>query len=115
MKYGAHCYIFTSRWSDEQLPLLETARELGLDMFELSVGDDIVFDHRRTRDRAAAMGFIEARREAGEVVTGLLYLHPDAADMHDALETIDAPLNTLSDAELVPGSVALAEVNASLR
>jgi len=66
-------------------------------------------------DRAAAMGYIEARREAGEVVTGLLYLNADSADMHDALDTIEAPLNTLSDPELVPGSVALADLNASLR
>jgi len=56
MKYGAHCYLFTSRWSDERLDLLDTARELGLDMFELSVGDDIIFDRRKTRDRAAALG-----------------------------------------------------------
>ncbi|HTR99124.1 MAG TPA: sugar phosphate isomerase/epimerase family protein [Bacteroidota bacterium] len=56
MKYGAHCYLFTNRWSDERLDLLDTARELGLDMFELSVGDDIVFDRRKTRDRAAALG-----------------------------------------------------------
>ena len=56
MKYGAHCYLFTDRWSDERLDLLDTAREIGLDMFELSVGDDIIFDRRRTRDRAAALG-----------------------------------------------------------
>jgi len=66
-------------------------------------------------DRAEAMGYIEARREAGEVVTGLLYLNADSADMHDALDTIEAPLNTLSDPELVPGSAALADLNASLR
>ena len=35
--------------------------------------------------------------------------------MHDVLDTVDAPLNALGDAELVPGSAALAEVNASLR
>jgi len=56
MKYGAHCYLFTNRWSDEQLGLLDTARELGLDMFELSVGDDIVFDTGKTRERARALG-----------------------------------------------------------
>jgi 2-oxoglutarate ferredoxin oxidoreductase subunit beta len=66
-------------------------------------------------DRAAAMGYIEARREAGEVVTGLLYLHADSADMHDMLDTIEAPLNTLGDPELVPGSAALAGINESLR
>ncbi len=66
-------------------------------------------------DRAAALGYLEARREAGEVVTGLLYLHADAADMHDAFETVEAPLNSLGDGDLVPGSKALDAVNASLR
>ncbi|MCC7327278.1 MAG: 2-oxoacid:ferredoxin oxidoreductase subunit beta [Burkholderiales bacterium] len=66
-------------------------------------------------DRAAAIGYIEARREAGEVVTGLLYLHADSTDMHDALDTVALPLNSLVDADLVPGNAALAEVNASLR
>jgi 2-oxoglutarate ferredoxin oxidoreductase subunit beta len=66
-------------------------------------------------DRAAAMSYLEARREAGEVVTGLLYLRADTDDMHDALDTVDVPLNSLSDAELVPGSAALSELNQSLR
>jgi D-psicose/D-tagatose/L-ribulose 3-epimerase len=56
MKYGAHCYLFTDRWSDHQLHLLDLAKELGLSMFELSVGDDVSFDHRRTGQRAASLG-----------------------------------------------------------
>jgi 2-oxoglutarate ferredoxin oxidoreductase subunit beta len=74
------------------------------------VGDD--YD---PSDRAAALGYLEGRREAGEVVTGLLYLRADAADMHDMLDTIEAPLNALGGKDLVPGSAALAEVNQSLR
>ncbi|HEY4136962.1 MAG TPA: 2-oxoacid:ferredoxin oxidoreductase subunit beta, partial [Casimicrobiaceae bacterium] len=65
--------------------------------------------------KVTAMTYLESRRERGEVVTGLLYVHPDSGDMHDALGTVDAPLNTLSDADLVPGSAALAALNASLR
>jgi D-psicose/D-tagatose/L-ribulose 3-epimerase len=56
VKYGAHCYLFTRSWSDASLPLLDQARELGLGMFELSVGDDVVFDPRLTARRAAALG-----------------------------------------------------------
>jgi D-psicose/D-tagatose/L-ribulose 3-epimerase len=56
MKYGAHCYLFTSRWSDRELHLLDLARELGLQMFELSVGDDVLFDARRTGRHAAELG-----------------------------------------------------------
>jgi len=53
VKYGAHCYLFTRSWSDADLGFLDTAAELGLAMFELSVGDDVVFDPRLTGRRAA--------------------------------------------------------------
>ena len=74
------------------------------------VGDD--YD---PSNRASVLSYLEGRREAGEVVTGLLYLRADAADMHDMLDTVDAPLNALADADLVPGSAALAGINESLR
>jgi 2-oxoglutarate ferredoxin oxidoreductase subunit beta len=66
-------------------------------------------------DKIGAMTYLETRRAAGEVVTGLLYVNPDSADLHDALQTVATPLNALGDAELVPGNAALAAVNASLR
>jgi D-psicose/D-tagatose/L-ribulose 3-epimerase len=56
MKFGAHCYLFTERWSDDQIYLLETARELGLDMFELSSGDDVHFTPHLTRHKAEQLG-----------------------------------------------------------
>ncbi len=56
VKYGAHCYILTRRWADSEIHLLDLAAELGLDMFELSVGDDVVFDPRLTGRRAEKLG-----------------------------------------------------------
>lgn len=56
MKFGTHIYLLTDRWSDESLPLLDLARDLHLDMVELSVGDDVHFTPRLTRDRAASLG-----------------------------------------------------------
>lgn len=56
MLYGAHCYLLTPKWADDQLHHLDTAHELGLDMFELSVGDDIVFNMQETRSHARALG-----------------------------------------------------------
>ena len=56
MKFGAHGYIFTDRWSDESLPILDQAAALGLDCFELGVGDDVVFSTALTRQRAEALG-----------------------------------------------------------
>ncbi|CAG0959961.1 2-oxoglutarate/2-oxoacid ferredoxin oxidoreductase subunit beta [Burkholderiales bacterium] len=67
------------------------------------------------RNKVAAMAYLESHRARGIVVTGLLYVAEDASDLHDAQETVDAPLNQLSDAELVPGAAALEGVNASLR
>jgi 2-oxoglutarate ferredoxin oxidoreductase subunit beta len=66
-------------------------------------------------DKVAVMSYLEAAREAGEVVTGLLYLDESVADLHDAQNTVERPLNALADAELVPGSAVLAKLNAALR
>jgi 2-oxoglutarate/2-oxoacid ferredoxin oxidoreductase subunit beta len=66
-------------------------------------------------DRVAAMHHLHERKAAGEIVTGLLYIDPEPEDLHHHLDTIDLPLNRLDDAALVPGSGALAKVNAALR
>jgi 2-oxoglutarate ferredoxin oxidoreductase subunit beta len=66
-------------------------------------------------NRLAAMNFLQQRAAEGQVVTGLLYVEPDADDLHGSFNTVDAPLNTLGDAELCPGSAALDKLNASLR
>ena len=66
-------------------------------------------------DKIAAMNYLQQQHAAGEIVTGLLYSHPDSRDLHDAQETVAVPLNSLRDADLVPGAAALAAFNASLR
>ena len=67
------------------------------------------------RDRIAAMNLIQQRHVHGEVVTGLLYVDPEADDLHAHLDTVAAPLNTLGAAELCPGRAVLERINASLR
>jgi 2-oxoglutarate ferredoxin oxidoreductase subunit beta len=66
------------------------------------------------RDRVRAMNFLQERQAAGEVVTGLLYLDPDAGDLHAYLNTVETPLNEL-DVVLAPGKAALEKFNAGLR
>ena len=66
-------------------------------------------------DKLGAIAYLQERAAAGEIVTGLLYMHPDPTDLHDAQETVDVPLNTLQADTLVPGSAALAAFNRSLR
>ncbi len=56
MKYGAHCYLFTMRWADDQIGLLDTFKALGLHVCEIAVGDDVHLTPRRTRERAEALG-----------------------------------------------------------
>ncbi len=56
MQYGAHIYIFTQRWDDHQLWVLDTAKRLGLDLVELSVGDDVRFSAQKTRQHAHSLG-----------------------------------------------------------
>ncbi len=66
-------------------------------------------------DKIAAMNYLQQQHAAGEIVTGLLYAHPDSRDLHDAQETVAVPLNSLRDADLVPGAAALATFNQGLR
>jgi 2-oxoglutarate ferredoxin oxidoreductase subunit beta len=66
-------------------------------------------------DRVAALGHVQERQAAGEVVTGLLYVDPDAADCHEILETVHHPLNALDETTLCPGNQALAAINDSFR
>jgi len=79
VKFGAHCYIFTDRWSDDQIDLLDTIRELGLDCFEIGVGDDVPFSAQLTRRRAEALGL--------ELLIGPGGAWPEACDVSaDAAE-----------------------------
>jgi 2-oxoglutarate/2-oxoacid ferredoxin oxidoreductase subunit beta len=66
-------------------------------------------------DRLAAMAFLQKHAAKGQVVTGLLYVDADSEDLHSHLDTVAAPLNTLGEKELCPGTAALEKINASLR
>jgi len=66
-------------------------------------------------DKLVVMNYLQQRKAAGEIVTGLLYVRPEAEDLHRLLNTVEAALNGLSEKELVPGAATLEKVNASLR
>jgi len=66
-------------------------------------------------DRIRAMNQVMAHQARGEIATGLLYVDPQAQDMHQGLNTVMRPLNGLGEAELCPGASALAKLNESLR
>jgi 2-oxoglutarate ferredoxin oxidoreductase subunit beta len=66
-------------------------------------------------DRLAAMAFLQKHAAKGQVVTGLLYVDAESEDLHSHLNTVEAPLNTLGEKDLCPGSAALEKINAALR
>jgi len=55
MKYGAHSYLFVERWADDKLDLLDAVKKLGMDCFEIAVGDDVPFTPELTRRRAETL------------------------------------------------------------
>ncbi len=66
--------------------------------------------HRRT-----AMNHLAAMQDEGEIPTGLLYVDPEAKDLHAALQTVPQALNALAEGDLCPGADVLARINAGLR
>lgn len=70
------------------------------------------YDLSRMRD---AMSVIETVREERKILTGLIFLHENSHDTHTMINSVDRPLNSLSQIELCPGSDVLDELNESLR
>jgi 2-oxoglutarate ferredoxin oxidoreductase subunit beta len=66
-------------------------------------------------DRIAAMNYLQERKAAGEIVTGLLHVDPEPEDLHAHLNTVEQPLNRLGEAELCPGAAVLDKFNAAYR
>ena len=56
IQLGAHCYLFTDHWSDASLPVLERLRDLGGEVLEIAIGDDVHFSIPATRGEADKLG-----------------------------------------------------------
>ena len=68
-----------------------------------------------SRDTITAQAMISSAANKGEVLTGLLFLSPDAEDLHAHLNTFEAPFNKLGEKDLCPGAGMLEKINAGLR
>ena len=66
-------------------------------------------------DRLSAAGALQRAKQTGEILTGLLYIDKDSADLHSMINTSEQPLNLLSKDRLCPGSKVLDSINNSLR
>ena len=58
-------------------------------------------------DRDGVYAFVRERQQAGEVLTGLLYVDPESRDMHDINDTVPGSLIDVPFGDLCPGSEAL--------
>jgi len=66
-------------------------------------------------DRLSAAGALQRAKQTGEILTGLLYIDKDSADLHSLINTSERPLNSLGKDQLCPGSSVLGSINKGLR
>lgn len=56
IKFGAHAFIWHERWSNQELYLIDNAKELGLSLFEISIGDEVEFDAGEIKKASESAG-----------------------------------------------------------
>lgn len=66
-------------------------------------------------DRNTAVSRLQKAKLDGEILTGLLYVDPKSTELHDVINTVDQPLNTLTKESLCPGEPVLEKINAGFR
>jgi 2-oxoglutarate ferredoxin oxidoreductase subunit beta len=66
-------------------------------------------------DKRSAKEAMMNAKEKNEILTGLIYIQTETADLHSTLHTSHEPLNSLGRAELCPGSDTLHQINSDLR
>lgn len=66
-------------------------------------------------DRLSAINAVQNAKLKNEILTGLLYINPDAEDLHSMINTSLKPLNSLTKEELCPGSEVLKSINKDWR
>lgn len=65
--------------------------------------------------RAAAFSFLRQSANAGEIITGLLYIDEATGDMHEMSNTVEQPLSKVAYENLVPGQATLHKLMARYR
>jgi 2-oxoglutarate ferredoxin oxidoreductase subunit beta len=81
---------------------------------QLHDGSQIVFrkvdEKYDPTSRAAAFSFLRDSVNAGEIMTGLLYIDRETGDMHDLSGSVEQPLASIPYGDLNPGSEKLAKL-----
>lgn len=66
-------------------------------------------------DRISVMRYLEQTRQAGEVLTGVLYVDETSRDMHEVNNTSDEPLVRIPFTKLCPGAAELSKLQDRFR
>jgi 2-oxoglutarate ferredoxin oxidoreductase subunit beta len=66
-------------------------------------------------DRISAINAVQNAKLKNEILTGLLYINPNAEDLHSMINTSLKPLNSLTKEDLCPGSEVLKRINKDWR
>lgn len=86
---------------------------------ELHNGDSVrlskLSDNYDPTDRGNAIRTLLEYKAQDKLMTGLIYVDPDTQNLHDILNTPEAPLNSLKEDVLCPGQSALSSINNGLR
>jgi len=61
--------------------------------------------------RRSALDLIYDYKAQDKVLTGILYIDPDANEIHKTMNTTDTPLRNLTEKELCPGGASLEAIN----
>jgi len=66
-------------------------------------------------DRFSAVNRLHEAKSNGKILTGLYYINTDSTDLHDKMNTVDTPLNQLTQEQLTPAKEDLEKINQSFR
>jgi len=66
-------------------------------------------------DRFSAVQRLNEAKKNGNILTGLYYINTESQDLHGKINSVDKPLNQLSQDELCPGSEKLEDINQGFR
>ena len=66
-------------------------------------------------NHSESLARLDAARQKGEILTGLIYIDTKSEDLHDVIKTVDSPLNTLKQEVLTPSQSVLAAINDEFR
>lgn len=86
MNFGAHIFLWVDCWTNSCLYLYDNARQLGLEVLEIAVGDDVQFNEAAVRAEASKTGLKTVTSPGGEWPMRADISLPEAADRAFAID-----------------------------